>query len=121
MSMVLDATPEGAAANAGASAGLNLGQKIGAANRALPKPRTHHPYIVGLSLIVIGGFALIGSITGALPSMLAALFVPDALVDSAGNSGDLNAPSLGSTIAGTATNAAGVGIGFLGGAANEFG
>ena len=67
--------------------GLSGGQKIGALGKALPKPKTNHPYIVGLSLIVIGGFALVGSITGTLPSMIAALFVPNALVDpSTGNS-----------------------------------
>jgi len=85
------AIPEIAGEVAGDSAGASSGglsglQKANAANSALPKVRTTHPYVVGLSLIVIGGFALIGSITGTLPSMLAALFVPNALIDSAGNS-----------------------------------
>jgi len=61
------------------------GQKTGALSRALPKPRTHHPYIVGITLMAVGAFALVGSITGTLPSMIAALFVPNALVDTGGN------------------------------------
>ena len=65
--------------------GLSGGRKAGVVGKALPKPRTHHPYIVGITLMAVGGFALVGSITGALPSMLAALFVPNALVDAGGN------------------------------------
>lgn len=65
--------------------GLTTGQKGAAIGRALPKPRTKHPYVVGGVLMLIGGFGLIGSLTGTLPSMLAALFVPNALVDSQGN------------------------------------
>lgn len=77
---------EAAEALAPSSAGLSGTQRAGAISSALPKPRTRHPYIVGLTLIIVGGFSLIGSITGTLPSMLAALFVPAALVDSGGNS-----------------------------------
>lgn len=65
--------------------GLTGGQKASAIGRLFPKPKTSHPYVVGLSLVVIGGFSLVGSITGKLPSMLAALFDPNALVDSSGN------------------------------------
>lgn len=88
MAMLAPEVAEAATTDAasGSKFGLSSGQKAGALGQALPKPRTHHPYIVGLTLMVVGGFALVGSITGALPSMLAALFVPDALVDSGGNS-----------------------------------
>lgn len=90
--LALEAAGEGSAsagaatADSGASStGLSGGQKAGALGSALPKPRTHHPYIVGLTLMVVGAFALVGSITGTLPSMIAALFVPNALVDVAGS------------------------------------
>lgn len=56
-----------------------------AASKATPRARTSHPYIVGLTLVMIGGLGLVGSITGTLPSMLAALFVPNALVDTTGH------------------------------------
>lgn len=68
---------------AGSSA-LTKGQLGSAIGRALPKPKTHHPYIVGLTLIVVGGASLIGSLTGSLPAMIAALFVPNALTDTHG-------------------------------------
>ncbi len=84
------------AEEAGSSIGLTAGQKASAASQALPRPKTNHPYVVGLLLTAIGGFALIGSITGTLPSMLAALFVPNALVDS---SGAQVAPSITSDLA----------------------
>lgn len=79
----------GAAEGAGNSArkiGLTGSQKAAAVGRGLPTAKTSHPYVVGLVLTVMGGFMLIGSITGALPSMIAALFVPNALVDTSGNS-----------------------------------
>lgn len=84
--MAIAAVPElveegGATAS---KAGLTGAQKAGALSSALPRPKTSHPYIVGISLIVIGGFGLIGSITGTLPSMIAALFVPSILTDSTG-------------------------------------
>jgi hypothetical protein len=81
MSMVIG---EGVADSV-SSGRLTAGQKATAFTKSLPKPKTTHPYIVGLSLIVVGGFMLIGSITGTLPSMLAALFDPTALVDEKGN------------------------------------
>lgn len=92
--MVMEAGAEGAKvaetvtgdASASKNLGLSPGQKLGAAGAGLPRPRTHHPYIVGLALMTVGAFALVGSITGALPSMLAALFCPNALVDTTGNS-----------------------------------
>ena len=68
----------------GLSSGLSKGQIGSAIGRALPKPKTHHPYIVGLTLIVVGGASLIGSLTGSLPAMIGALFVPNALVDTSG-------------------------------------
>jgi hypothetical protein len=58
--------------------------KLGALGAVKPA-KTSHPYIVGLSLVAVGAFGLVGSITGTLPSMIAALFVPNALVDKAGN------------------------------------
>lgn len=64
--------------------GLSTTQKAAAFGRSLPKPKTNHPYIVGITLIAIGAFGLVGSINGSLPSMIAALFVPDALIDPAG-------------------------------------
>lgn len=80
MSMI---TPE--VIDSGASTlGLGGSSKLGLLGAAKPA-RTNHPYIVGISLVVIGGFSLVGSITGTLPSMLAALFVPNALVDKSGN------------------------------------
>ena len=79
----------GAGAETGGStaskAGLSAGQKASAFGKSLPKPKTNHPYIVGIALIAIGAFGLVGSINGSLPSMLAALFVPDALVDPQGS------------------------------------
>lgn len=69
---------------AGSKLGLTSSQKGTAVSKLLPKPKTSHPYLVGLILIGTGGLMLIGSITGTLPSMLAALFVPQALVDSTG-------------------------------------
>ena len=72
---------EGAGAKVAKKFGLTGSQKAGAISAGLPQPRTHHPYILGLILITTGGFMLIGSVTGTLPSMLAALFVPNALDD----------------------------------------
>lgn len=66
----------------GSKIGLTGGQKAGALSGALPQPRTHHPYVVGLVFIVTGMFMLVGSITGTLPSMIAGLFDPNALEDS---------------------------------------
>ena len=80
-SAVEDAVEGGSTSTAG---GLSGAQKGTALSKLTPKARTHHPYVVGLILIVVGGFALIGSITGTLPSMLAALFDPQALTDKDG-------------------------------------
>jgi len=74
-----------AGAGGGGIGGLTGSQKGAAASKLLPKPKTDHPYIVGLILVAVGGFALVGSITGTLPSMIAALFVPNALIDTSGN------------------------------------
>ncbi len=79
--MIAPEVAEGGASTLGSSKGS---MALGAAGSIKPA-RTSHPYIVGISLVVIGGFSLIGSITGTLPSMLAALFVPNALVDASGN------------------------------------
>jgi hypothetical protein len=49
--------------------------------KALPRPKTSHPYIVGIIFIVIGVAGMIGSITGELPAMIAALFDPNVLTD----------------------------------------
>jgi hypothetical protein len=89
--MVIAAAPEaaevGAAASSAGESAANKGSKgasiagLGAAAQALPKPKTEHPYIVGLILITIGVAGMIGSVTGSLPAMLAALFDPNVLVD----------------------------------------
>jgi len=88
-------------ASEGSSAiGLSTGQKATAGLGAIPSAKTQHPYVVGIALVLIGGFGLIGSVTGTLPSMFAALFLPpDALVDKKGNSPN---PIMG--ILGTAQN-----------------
>lgn len=90
--MTIAATPlvnfgEGAAA-AGGSAASKKSNKAGTAASGaalgaglLPKPKTNHPYIVGLILITIGVAGMIGSVTGQLPAMIAALFDPNVLVD----------------------------------------
>lgn len=100
MSMVLAEGAEEAGASTAASgagessssggffgnSGLTGTQKATAASRAVPAARTQHPYLVGLILIIVGGFSLVGSLTGTLPAMLGALFDPNALMDRAGNS-----------------------------------
>ena len=83
MSMVLG---EGAEEITGSKVGLTKGQKFGLFSKATPSPKTAHPYVVGMALIIIGGFGLVGSVTGTLPAMIAGLFVPNALVDSSGSS-----------------------------------
>lgn len=83
----------GGSNDSGRNFGLTGGQKAAAAGRLLPKPRTSHPYIVGLSLVAIGLLSLVGSITGTLPSMIAALFVPNALGPSA--TSDVPVPIIG--------------------------
>jgi len=75
--------------------GLTRGQKAAAGLGAVPTAKTQHPYIVGTVLVLVGGFGLIGSITGTLPSMLAALFAPNALIVSAdGSTPNINTPSV---------------------------
>jgi len=75
--------------------GLTGGQKAAAGLGAVPTAKTQHPYIVGTVLVLVGGFGLIGSITGTLPSMLAALFAPNALIVSAdGSTPNINTPSV---------------------------
>lgn len=66
---------------------------LGAASKLFPKPKTEHPYTVGIILIVVGLTGLVGSITGQLPAMIAALFVPDALEDA--NTASNVSPSFG--------------------------
>jgi hypothetical protein len=83
--MVLGEGLEGA--TSGVNKSLTLGQKSSLGTKLIPSPKTTHPYIVGFVLIVVGGFSLVGSLTGDLPAMIAALFVPDALEDKNGNSG----------------------------------
>lgn len=39
-----------------------------------------HPYATGILLVVIAGFGVAGSVTGQLAAMLAALWVPSALI-----------------------------------------
>ena len=84
--------------------GLTRGQKAAAGLGAVPTAKTQHPYIVGTVLVLVGGFGLIGSITGTLPSMIAALFVPTALQVSAD----------GSIITPPAVKKAGLNLNFLG-------
>jgi hypothetical protein len=67
------------ASAAGESKGGKTSASLGSASRLFPTPKTEHPYVVGFVLVLIGITGLIGSITGALPAMIAALFVPDAL------------------------------------------
>lgn len=43
-------------------------------------------YVTGMVLVLVGGFGFIGSITGRLAPMLAALWVPDALQTTSGSS-----------------------------------
>lgn len=43
-------------------------------------------YATGIVLVLVGVFGAIGSITGTLPSMLAALWVPEILTTSTGSS-----------------------------------
>lgn len=63
-------------------AGLGQGVSVaGSLSGLVPRPKTSHPYVLGLILTTVGIFALVGSITGTLPSMIAALFVPQALED----------------------------------------
>ncbi len=81
MSMIAPEVADSGASSLGISKGSSKLGLLGAAQPA----KTNHPYIVGLSLVVIGGLSLVGSITGTLPSMIAALFVPNALVDASSN------------------------------------
>ena len=73
-------------ADAEAIGGLTGTQVALGGSKLLPKPRTKHPYVVGLVITTLGVFTFIGSVTGTLPSMLAALFVPQALEDATGAS-----------------------------------
>ena len=75
------------------AAALSPMQKANAAGRAIPTARTHHPYVVGLILIVVGCVGLVGSITGNLPAMLGALFDPNAIMDTSGNAAGPNITS----------------------------
>lgn len=75
----------GAERGIGKKFGLTGSQKAAAIGGGIPQPRTHHPYLLGLILIVVGGFGLVGSVTGTLPSMIAALFDPSTLDDGSGS------------------------------------
>ena len=75
----------GAGSKLGNKFGLTGSQKAGAIGAGIPQPRTHHPFLLGLLLIVGGGFMLVGSVTGTLPSMIAALFDPSLLDDVSGS------------------------------------
>jgi len=115
--MAIAAAPAAAEGAAGggsealAALGFSKGQKSGSAGAGaqgvaniLPKPKTTHPYLVGLIFIVVGVAGIVGSITGTLPAMIAALWDPPILVDKSGSSvapGFLG--SLGEIAAGTAT------------------
>lgn len=109
------------AGTAGSKFGLTGGQKAGALGRAVPKPKTNHPYIVGFTLVIVGGFALIGSITGTLPSMLAALFVPQALADASGNKPGVTQTALGAAAGDVLGGGFGYIIGTPGGIGNVLG
>jgi hypothetical protein len=93
---------ESGASTVGKKFGLTGSQKAAAVSGGIPSPRTKHPYILGLLLISGGCLMLIGSITGTLPSMIAALFDPNALDDSGGNPAS---PGIGSDIVNSALNA----------------
>jgi hypothetical protein len=75
--------------SASSKSGLSGIQKMQAGskvlNKYLPRPSTSHPYVVGIILLITGGFVVVGSVTGTLPSMLAGLFVPEALTDKHNN------------------------------------
>lgn len=65
---------------------------------------------MGIALIGVGVFGVIGSVTGRLPSMLAALFDPSGLVSGGSGSGaSANSPG-NATIDGSVTAADGTGI-----------
>lgn len=61
-----------------------------------------HHYASGIILVTVGLVGVVGSLTGYLPSMLAALFVPDILFTQSNQQAD---QPLGSTVA-TAESAA---------------
>lgn len=52
-------------------------------------------YATGIVLVTVGAFGVIGAVTGELANMLAALWVPDALVTSSGKSADSSTNSSG--------------------------
>ena len=84
---------EEASSKAGNPLGFSGGQKAGAIGagvsgtaKLLPRPKTTHPYLVGLIFVAIGLAGMVGSITGSLPAMIAALWDPPILVDKTGAS-----------------------------------
>ena len=58
----------------------------------MPNPVTQfsqdHHYASGIILIAVGLVGIVGSVTGELANMLAALWVPDALYTSGGSQAD---------------------------------
>lgn len=55
--------------------------------------KSDHHIVFGIALGAVGVFGLIGSLTGSLAVMLAALFDPSALIDGSGGGG-INAPPI---------------------------
>lgn len=56
---------------------------------ALPTIHTKHQYVVGIALTLAGVFGVLGSVTGNLAPMIAALFAPQYLQNASGS----NAPT----------------------------
>lgn len=54
-----------------------------------------HHIVFGIGLLTVGVFGLIGSVTGSLAVMLAALFDPSALVDGSNSGGTALLPIVG--------------------------
>jgi len=55
----------------------------------LSQVKNDHHIIFGIALILVGGFGVIGSLTGRLAPMIAGLFDPSDLVSASGGSGNL--------------------------------
>lgn len=63
--------------------------------------KSDHHIVFGVSLLAVGVFGIIGSLTGSLAVMLAALFDPGALVDGSGGGGGVTAtPAVGKATSG---------------------
>jgi hypothetical protein len=66
--------------------------------------KNDHHVILGLFLIGVGAFGVIGSITGRLPAMIAGLFDPSDLVSQASGSGSGLVTEAADTVGSTATS-----------------